>query len=63
MRTIPDDQRLVRVGEGAVPPHEKGGWALPGGGRTTDRLVAYHVAQALDHLIRKAGGLPRFAWR
>ena len=33
--------------------HVKGGWALPGGGRTERRFIAESIAEELDKLVRK----------
>lgn len=41
----------VRLGGATLPVHEQGGWALPGGGRTTDPMEALAVAAELAALI------------
>lgn len=37
----------VRLGSATLPVHDDGGWALPGGGRTTDPLEAMAIAAEL----------------
>ncbi len=47
-------RRDVVCGIGTCPVHDDGGWALPGGGVTRDREVAYEVALRLDLAYRRA---------
>lgn len=44
----------VRVGKSTVVEHADGGWALPGGGRTDDRLEAMGVAAEIDRLMPRS---------
>lgn len=44
-------EKDIRVGHATVVADERGGWALPGGGRTERRLEAVAVASEVDHLI------------
>ena len=41
----------ILIGSAHVPAHDAGGWAIPGGGRTDDRLVAETVAANISKLI------------
>lgn len=41
----------ILIGSAHVPAHVEGGWALPGGGRTTDPEVAIAVAGNISRLI------------
>lgn len=43
----------ILIGSATVPCHESGGWALPGGGVTTDFFVAAEVAAGLAEQIDK----------
>lgn len=41
----------ILFGSAHIPAHAEGGWALPGGGRTTDESVARVAASTLSKLI------------
>lgn len=43
----------IKHGNITLIGHIKGGWALPGGGRTERRFIAESIAEELDKLIRK----------
>lgn len=47
-------QSNVRVGRATVVVDERGGWALPGGGRTDRRLEAMAAAAEIDRMLSRA---------
>lgn len=43
----------IKRGDVEIVGHIKGGWALPGGGRTERRFVAESIAEELNKLVSK----------
>lgn len=43
----------IKRGDIEIVGHIKGGWALPGGGRTERRFIAESIAEELDKLVSK----------
>ena len=43
----------IKRGNITLIGHIKGGWALPGGGRTERRFIAESIAEELDKLVSK----------
>ena len=43
----------IKRGNITLIGHIKGGWALPGGGRTERRFVAESIAEELNKLVSK----------
>lgn len=43
----------IKRGNITLIGHVKGGWALPGGGRTERRFIAESIAEELDKLVSK----------
>jgi len=43
-------QTTICYGKGEIVPHRKGGWAVPGGGRTLSRAKALELAVEIDKL-------------
>ena len=41
----------ILIGSAHIPAHADGGWALPGGGRTTDESAARTFASTLSKII------------
>lgn len=44
-------QKDVRFGRATVVVDERGGWALPGGGRTDQRVEAMAAAAEIDRML------------
>ncbi len=46
-------QKDVRFGRATVVVDERGGWALPGGGRTDQRVEAMAAAAEIDRMLAR----------
>lgn len=43
-------ESTIVYGAGEIIPHIKGGWAIPGGGRTMSKVKALALAMEIDRL-------------